>query len=142
MADPFATTDDLAARWRPLSPAEETRAAVLLADASAIVRAEFPDVDGRLGAVPPTLDVAIPGLVVCSMVKRAMVATADMAGVSSQQQSAGPYSLGLTFANPTGDLYITKAERRMLGGGQRAFTIDTTPPDAYADYCDPTTWVP
>lgn len=123
----FAEVADLEARWRPMTSAAETaRATVLLADASAILRAEVPGIDARLTAVPPTLDADIPKMIVCKMVKRAMLAGADSDAVASLQQTAGPYSQSTTFANPTGDLYLTKAERKLLGGGgASAYSIDT-----------------
>lgn len=129
MAAAFATATDLAARWRPLSTAEQTQAGVLLGDASAILRAECSDVDARLSAIPPTLDADIPKMIVCAMVKRAMLAGADVEGVTATQQTAGPFSQSLTYSNPMGNLYLTKAERRLLGcGGQRAFSVDMSPP--------------
>jgi hypothetical protein len=45
------------------------------------------------------------------------------------QETTGPFSRSFNYSNPTGDLYLTKAERRLLGGGvQRAGSIDTVPP--------------
>ena len=137
MADAFATPEDLEKRWRPLLGPERDRAATLLEDASVMLRAEFPDITARTTAVPPALpelDPAVPRIVVCKMVKRSMLASVDQPPVTAQQQSAGPYAQSLTFANPTGDLYLTKAERRMLGyGGQEAFTIDVSPRSRYGD---------
>ncbi|MFT3971701.1 MAG: Gp19/Gp15/Gp42 family protein [Micropruina sp.] len=123
MADPFATAADLAAVWRPLSVAEQARANALLTIASAIIREACPEVDDRLTATPPTLDAAIPKWVACQMARRVMAN--DLPGaVSQMQQGAGPFTQGLTFANPTGDLYLGKSELRMLGcGQQRAATI-------------------
>lgn len=121
----FATTDDLAARWRLLSETEEITATALLDDASAFVRAECRGIDQRI--TDDLLDAAIPLAVVCSMVKRAMAA-GDLAGVASQQEMAGPFSRGLTFSNPTGDLYLSKQERRHLGfGGVRAGNVGLAP---------------
>lgn len=126
MADPFATVSDLEARWRPLTPAETATATTLLDDASAQVRVECPDVDDRLTATPPTLDASIPRRVVCAMVKRAMLAPVDQAPMTQMQQTAGPFSQSGTFVNPTGDLYLTKTERRLLGcSRQRAASIPT-----------------
>lgn len=132
MAD-FATVADLEARWRPLSDPEKARAAILLADASAQVRVEAPGIDARLTVVAPAtvpeLDPIIPRRVVADMVRRAMLAAPDQPALANYQTTAGPFSQSGTFVNPTGDLYITKAERRLLGiGRQRAFMIDTTPP--------------
>lgn len=131
MAAPFATPADLADRWRPLTPAEEATATVLLGDASAMIRAECPDIDARLVPVPPAtlpeLDPTVPTMVACAMVKRSMNA-GDMAGLKSRQESMGPFAQSLAPVNPNGDLYMTKAERRALGcGGQQAFTVSMAP---------------
>lgn len=124
----FAMVYDLAARWRPLSASEELTATALLADASTVIRSEAPGIDAQIAADPPTLDPDIPVMVACRMVKRAMASGPDVDGVTTQQQSAGSLSLSLTYANPTGDLYLTKVERRMLGVGRpRAFSIDLAP---------------
>ena len=129
MATVFATATDVESRWRPLSVAEKVTATTLLGDASATLRAECPEVDERLAAVPPALDPDIPKMIVCAMVKRAMIAGADVEGVTAHQQTAGPFSQSLTYSNPMGNLYLTKAERRLLGcGGQRAFSVDMSPP--------------
>lgn len=123
----FATVSDLEARWRPLSPAEETRATVLLGDAAARIRAAVPDVDDRID--DGTLDPDLPLIVSVEMVKRAMLAPVDQAPAGQVQQTAGPFSQSISYTNPTGDLYLTKAERRLLGGGvQRASSVDMTPP--------------
>lgn len=123
----FAEVSDLVARWRPLVGDETSTAEVLLADASAMVRAECPDLDGRLAAVPPLVDAGIPRMVVCAMVKRAMLAS-GLEGVSSGMDVAGPFTQQRSFANPMGNLYLTKAERKLLGcSQQKAFTVDMGP---------------
>lgn len=123
MAEPFATADDLVARWRPLSESEQATAEALLADASAMIRAERPGIDELLAADPPGMDPSLPRMVACAMVKRAMIGI-DTGGASSVQQTAGPFSKSTSFANPAGDLYFTRQERQALGGrAQRAFTV-------------------
>lgn len=127
MAEPFATLDDLIVRWRYLGDDEANQAAALLGDASAVLRTVVRDVDARLEA--SLLDPVIPKMVVCAMVKRAMLAGSNGDGVSSMQDQTGPFMQQVTFANPLGNLYLTKADMRALGvGGQRAFSIDTMPP--------------
>lgn len=122
----FATSADLVARWRPLDTTETARATVLLDDASAIIRAECAGIDARITA--GTLGTDVAKLVACAIVKRAMLTGSVGDGVASVQETAGPFSQGVTYANPTGNLYLTKQERRLLGyGGQGAFTIDTAP---------------
>jgi len=118
MAAPFATHADLEARWRPLSPAEQTRADTLLEDASTLILDLQPDIEDW--ASETTLKA-----IVCAMVKRVMQGPADFDGVTQTQQSAGPFSQGVSFANPSGDLYLTKFEKKRLRiGVQRAFMVD------------------
>ena len=113
---PFATVTDLETRWRDLTVEEMSRAQAFLEDASSLVMDEFP---GAHDASPATLR-----RVVCAMVKRAMAAPGGI-GVASLMQGAGPFQQTTQFSNPTGDLYLTKSEKRSLGvGRQRAFEID------------------
>lgn len=109
----YATVEDLAAFWRPLSVAEETRAATLLRYASQRIRLRVSGIDESITA--GTVDPADAELVVLSMVKRAMLST-DYEGITQESQASGPFSHGATYANPMGNLYITDDEVRDLGG--------------------------
>ena len=123
MADSFAAASDLEARWRTLSPAEQTRADVLLGDASALIRDAAPGIDARIAA--ETMDAVVPKAIACAMVKRVMQGPTELEGVSQTTQGAGPFSQGVTFANPGGNLYLSRDERRRLAGGrQRAGSVD------------------
>lgn len=128
MLVPFANTYDIEARWRPLSDAETARATTLLRDASALIRAERPTVDAMMFA--QTMDEQVPRMIAVAMVKRAMVGGEDAQGVQSQQQTAGPFSQQFTFSNPSGDLYLTRGEKRLLSGARKghAFAVDLMPP--------------
>ncbi len=111
----FATADDLGNRWKEFDGAEANRANTLLADASLLLRQWFPDLDARIES--GSLDVGIPLMVVCAMVKRAMIAS-GREGVTYSQESENYGSFGhqsgLTFKNPEGNLYLTTAERGLL----------------------------
>lgn len=109
----WATPNDVAARWRPLSTSETETAAALLEDATDLIVSSFPDIDGRLDA--GLITTSTLRRVTCSMVKRAMIGLGSD-GVSAQSQGAGPFSLQQTFANPTGNLYLTADERASLSG--------------------------
>lgn len=123
---PFATTDDLEARWRDLSAAEKTRAAVLIDDASSLIRALRPGIDADIDA--DLMDPNLPRAAVCSMVRRAMQAGGALAGVTQVGQTTGPFSVQQTFSNPSGDLFLSAAEKKLLGiGRQRAFMVDLAP---------------
>jgi len=104
----YATVEDLAARWRPLSAAEATRATVLLDDAA--VR-----IDAAKKPADPITDAEVRKIVSCEMVKRAMLTPVNQPAATQTQQTAGIFQQGITYANPGGELYMTKEDRRLLG---------------------------
>lgn len=127
LTPPFASTSDLEDRWRILSADETARATVLLTDASQMLLDE--DTQGRLSSLTEPTPTVIR--VVCAMVRRAMASPVSIGpDISNLQQTTGPFSQGVTYANPSGDLYLSKAERRTLRfSRQRAGGVDMwTPP--------------
>lgn len=111
---PLATVGDLRAAGVDVGPADEGRASHLLEMAAALVRAEAGEPDPDAGRI-----------VCVAAVRRALGAAAD--GVTQQSQATGPFSASVTYANPSGDLYLTKAERRVLGCGRtRAASVSVT----------------
>lgn len=120
----YAEVVDLEARWRTLSDAEAATAETLLGDAQLMIDAECPPT-----AEPTEAQLEARKVVSCNIVKRAMLNSEQAAGIESTQATAGPFSRSFNFSNPTGDMYLTKKDKKLIGcGGQRAFTIDTTPP--------------
>ena len=105
----YADVSDLEVRWRTLTDDEQARAEALLDDASAMLDA-YMTVDEA-----DKKQMQLLKIVTCNMVERAMSAGGDMYGVTQQSMTAVGFSQQLSYANPTGDLYITKAEKRMLG---------------------------
>lgn len=106
----YATVSDIESRWRALNEAEQTRASVLIDDASAMLTA-LVNVDSDDQEQAQLLK-----QVCCAMVIRAMSATeADAFGASQMSMTAGPYSQSWSYSNPTGDMYLTKLEKRLLG---------------------------
>ncbi len=106
----FADVSDLESRWRELSTDEEARANVLLGDASAMLSA-LVEVDSSDYEQSQLLK-----MVCCDMVIRAMSATAaDAFGVSQTSMTAGPYTQSFSYSNPSGDMYLTRLEKRLLG---------------------------
>lgn len=106
---------DLEARWRPLEENERTRATVLMQDAEALIASHGVEVE--------KLNLNVLVAVVCAMVKRAMAAPIDQVPLKNTQQTAGSFSESITFLNPTGDLYLTAGEKRMLGIGRSRLAI-------------------
>lgn len=122
----YATVADLAARWRPLSPAEQDRAAVLLDDVAVLIDEAAPLAPAPYE--PTTVELGLRLIVSVDSVRRAMVAgsTGGGEGVTSVQQGAGPYQETVQYANPMGNLYLHPGDVKRLRGGdrQRAFTVD------------------
>lgn len=120
LTPPFATTPDLVGRWRPLTSAEQARATILLLDASQMILDE--DKRGVLSAL--TEPTSTHKRIVCKMVERAMGTDVDAGAVTQISQTMGPFTEQRTLAGPSGDLYLTKAERRQLGfSRQRAGSV-------------------
>lgn len=115
----YAEVDDLEARWRTLTTAEKSRAGTLLDDAAVRLDVECPPSD------PPTeSELAVRKIVSCEMVKRAIGTPVDGPLIEGFQETTGPFSESGKFINPTGDVYLSKNDRKLLGcGGQRAFTF-------------------
>lgn len=106
----YAEVSDIESRWRELSTDEQSRASVLIDDASAMLTA-LVDVDTDDDEQAQLLK-----QVCCSMVIRAMSATeADAFGASQMSMTAGPYTQSWNYANPSGDMYLTRLEKRLLG---------------------------
>ena len=114
----YATLEDLQKRWRPLSPTEQNRAEALLEDASVLIQAEFQRNQRKIDPDDELLSSALK-IVSCSLVKRIMSTPASVDGVSQMGETAGPFNKQLTFANPSGDMYLTAREYAMLGISQR-----------------------
>lgn len=120
MADVFATVEDLKARWPEFPSGGESHAEVLLEDATQFILDEVPN---AVNASESTRR-----RIVCAVVRRAMQAGMnDLAGFEQYSETAGPFAESFRVSNPSGDFYLTKAERRALGGGsQVAFSISAT----------------
>lgn len=106
----YATVDDLEARYRVLTEDEAERAAVLLNDAAAML-------DALVRVDPSDSEQAeLLKIVSCNMVMRSLLASDNGAlGVTQQSMSADIYTQSWTFSNPSGDMYLTKNEKRLLG---------------------------
>lgn len=123
---PFATVEELEARWRTLSTDEKTRADALLTDASYMLlgRCESANEVDDEDTAGQELRASVLRSIVCAMVQRSMLAGDSSPGVKTTQETAGPFSQSFTYANPTGDLYLTAAEMKLLPcGRQVAFTV-------------------
>lgn len=108
----YATADDVEERFRTLDADEKARCAVLLDDAAVIIDQYAPDASQDVKKV-----------VSCRMLMRA-IGDGDTAaapiGASQGTMSALGYSQSWTFGSGSnGELYLSSAEKRMLGVGNR-----------------------
>lgn len=120
----FATKEDYIKRYD--TTVEDDRLNILLEDASNFLSAlYFEEWGEEYKQGEHALFDANACAVTCAVVSRAINVPAGMEGVSQASQGADSYSASFTFANPTGDFYITKSDRQrlgMVGGG--IFTIE------------------
>lgn len=112
----YATLEDLQSRWRPLSADEQQRATTLLSDAAVKIALACKQSSVAIDVADSLQSEALKAIN-CEMVKRAMMSPIDMPPMSSFAQTAGSYSESQTYVNPTGDLYMTLGEKKMLGIG-------------------------
>lgn len=120
---PFATDVDLAERGWDTPSEDVVKVNRLLRDASQVLVDEMPAAVARANADTLTR-------IVCNMVLRVLESGAPLPGIETTQFGVGPFQHSHRWANPTGDLYLTKGERRQLRGGQRAGSIDVLQPGA------------
>lgn len=109
----YATVADVQERMiSTMSEAQETVCTALLEDAAVLI-----------DAYAPTADAEIKKIVSCRMVARATGDGSDSgipAGASQGSMSALGYSQSWTMAGgSTGEVYMSKTERKMLGVGDR-----------------------
>lgn len=109
--EPFATVDGLRAVWPDVT--DEGRAQSLLSMVSAAIGSMC---DAK--AVEPD----VLSLVTCQATARMMRSDAGF-GVSQESWSASPYSGSVSYANPSGDIYLTSFEKQLLGIGDQQVCI-------------------
>jgi len=119
----FATSVEYQVRRDVPVGVTDARLDVMLEDASTIVRAEAPNIDAWIAA--GNMDANVPVLVTVDMVAEAVRRrVADQPAGSTRQGTNGPFSDSTTLsASLPDDLFLTRAMRRRLGIGQRAFTV-------------------
>lgn len=106
MAD-FATSQDVADRWRLLTPDEHSRATVRLGDASALLRRFMPGIDDRIAADTTGTLAQVARSAAADAVIRFL---RNPEGAKSLQETIGPRSYGLTFEGGASGLFFTEDE--------------------------------
>ena len=113
----YATLDDLTLLWRPMTEAEQVRAAALLPIICASLRNEAAKVGKDLDAmVAASADLAaVAKSVTVDVVARTLMTATDGEPMTQMTQSAGGYSASGTCLVPGGGLFIKKSELARLG---------------------------
>lgn len=113
----FASVEDLALLWRPLTVQEQERAEALLPLISDCLRVEAEKVGRDLDAMVAGNKAlaAVAKSVTVDVAARTLMTSTDQEPMTQTSQSAGPYSLSGTFLVPGGGLFIKKSELARLG---------------------------
>lgn len=105
----YATTYDVAAGYRILSTDEMSKSDRLIEEAAVVIDAWAQDASAEAKKV-----------VTCNMVRRALAAGEGIPiGATQGTISAGGYSQSWTAGSGTGELYLSKLDRKLLGAGNR-----------------------
>lgn len=105
----YATVQDVAAGFRPLSASEQTIASQLLIEAAIII-----DAYNSLASADAK------NVVSCRMVRRSIGSSGDVPiGASQGSMSALGYSQSWTMGatGSTGELYLNRMDKKLLGAG-------------------------
>lgn len=101
-----------------VDPSDEDHVTQLLENAGVMLDAEVPHVD-----VSDPTQMALLRMVSCSMVSRAVAEEGiDATGISQMSYTMGPFSQSATMSNPSGGMWLTAGERRMLGIGSTSIS--------------------
>lgn len=105
----YATVQDVAAGFRPLSASEQTIASQLLIEAAIII-----------DAYNTNASADAKNVVSCRMVRRSIGSSGDVPiGASQGSMSALGYSQSWTMGatGSTGELYLNRMDKKLLGAG-------------------------
>ncbi len=113
----YATVEDMAALWRPMTEDEKKRATALLPVVSASLRLEAKKVGKDLDLmVLEDSDLReVAKSVTVDVVARTLMTSTNQEPMTQMSESAGGYSASGTFLVPGGGLFIKKSELKRLG---------------------------
>ena len=113
----YATVEDMAALWRPMTEDEKKRAAALLPVVSASLRLEAKKVgkDLNLMVLEDSDLREVAKSVTVDVVARTLMTSTNQEPMTQMSESAGGYSASGTFLVPGGGLFIKKSELKRLG---------------------------
>ncbi|WP_019204579.1 Gp19/Gp15/Gp42 family protein [Tsukamurella sp. 1534] len=108
----FATVDELAAAWRPLTTAERVAAESHLDSVAALIRAQF---STRLGLDDVPEDRLAAAKAVSIEIVKTAIATGMWPGHTQYGRTLGARSKSGTLAVPGGTLALTEWQQQLLG---------------------------
>lgn len=113
----YATTQDVIALYRPLTPEETERVAVLLPIVIDSLRQEAHNVGKDLDqmVVNGDLSASVVKSVAVDVVARTLMTPTDGTPMTQMSQSALGYSVSGTYLVPGGGLFVKKSELARLG---------------------------
>lgn len=121
----WTTFDDVSSRWVGSTfPGDEMLVNALISDAEEIISAEFPRIQERINN--ESLSINTVKLVVSRMVSRLL---RNPEGLSSYQQTTGPFSIGRNYGSSSTDVWLSNEERALLSPSNsgKAFSVDLAP---------------
>ena len=132
--DAFATVDDYVTRYGDVD--DEGLLEQILLDASRLIKSELNN--SGISVDADDEDAADRRMQVCRAVAyRAMDQEHQSSipfGATQFSQAAGGYSESFTIGNPYRDIYLTKAEKHLLGIGRGRFVVTIPGGTSDADY--------
>lgn len=116
-ANDYATVQDVATLWRPLSAAEQTRAEALIPVICSSLRQEAAKVHKNLDAMVAADEdlAAVAKSVTVDVVARTLMTSTDQEPMTQYSEAALGYSVSGSFLVPGGGLFIKKSELARLG---------------------------
>lgn len=131
----YTSIEYLNSRYKAGLELDDKQALDLIDEASQMLRDEMPAAVARLEAQEKfsTLERITARMVNDALPKD----SGPPPGVETTQFGVGPFQHSYRYESPPGRLYLTKADRRALRGGQRASSVSTMPPDAGSEYAAP-----
>lgn len=105
----YADVSDIETRLGRTFTADETANVQALLDGASAVLNKLVILDDT------TEQNALLKFVCTNMVSRTLSNGLDVLGASQASMTAGPYTQSFSFATPSGDMYLTKLEKRLLG---------------------------
>lgn len=109
----LVSIDDVRTRW-PEAPEDDERLSMAIRDASAWLLMEAKNAGHPYDPYDEVRAQCFEAVCV-SLIKRSCATSAAGYGISQSSETAGAYSLQMSYANPDSSFYLSKSERKMLG---------------------------